>query len=140
MTAQEYLARPIRSASRNLLQLPEIVPLLYRHSRTGQDIDMKLAGIATACALMFISPLAFAQNAGTGSATTSGDSAVSPAAANPANGNASGANRPGPGAGIASGAMNNGTTGDTIGTGSGTLPAPAPGATATGPSTGGRKP
>src|ERR1700704_340434 len=43
MTAQEYLARPIRSASRNLLQLPEIVPLLYRHSRTGQDIDMKLA-------------------------------------------------------------------------------------------------
>jgi hypothetical protein len=36
--------------------------------------------------------------------------------------------------------MNNGTTGDTIGTGSGTPPAPAPGAGATGPSTGGRKP
>jgi hypothetical protein len=101
---------------------------------------MKLAVMATACALMFTSAPALAQSAGTGSATTSGDSAVSPASANPANGNATGANRPGPGAGIASGAMNNGTTGDTIGTGSGTPPAPAPGAGATGPSTGGRKP
>jgi hypothetical protein len=101
---------------------------------------MKLAVIAAACAVTFTSPLALAQNAGTGSTNTSGDSAVSPASANPANGSATGANRPGLGAGIASGAMNNGTTGDTIGTGSGTASAPAAGAAATGPSAGSRKP
>jgi hypothetical protein len=125
---------------RNLLQSPSIVPLLHRCSGIGQEIDMKLAMITAACAVLFTGPLALAQNAGTGSTNTSGDSAVSPATANPANGSATATNRPGPGAGIASGAMNNGTTGDTIGTGSGTPSAPAAGAAATGPSAGSRKP
>jgi hypothetical protein len=99
---------------------------------------MKLAGIATACAVVFTSPLALAQNAGTGSTATSGDAAVSPATP-PANGASSATTRPSAGGGINSGAMNNGTTGDTIGTGSGTSSTPAPGAGATSPGAGSRK-
>ena len=70
---------------------------------------------------------AFAQNASTGSTTTTGDAAVSPAISQPANASSSGDNRPSPGAGVASGVLNNGTTGDTIGTGHGTPAAPTTG-------------
>jgi hypothetical protein len=87
---------------------------------------MKKAWIATLSALLLTSSLVHAQNANTGSSTPPGDAAVSPATANPAGGS-SRTDRPSPGAGINSGAMNNGTTGDTIGTGPGTTSAPATG-------------
>jgi hypothetical protein len=87
---------------------------------------MKNTLIAAASALVLTGSLALAQNANTGSTTPSGDAAVSPATANPAGGS-SRTDRPSLGAGINSGAMNNGTTGDTIGTGRGTTSAPAPG-------------
>jgi hypothetical protein len=77
-------------------------------------------------ALVAVGPPALAQNASTGSTTTTGDAAVSPATPSPNGGVATTPNRPGAGAGVNSGALNNGTTGDTIGTGSGTVPAPAP--------------
>jgi hypothetical protein len=100
---------------------------------------MKFAMILTASAVILTSPFALAQNIGTGSATPSGDSAVSPAGGNPTNGGSSGTPRPSPGAGINSGAMNNGTTGDTIGTGSGTPSAPATGQPTTNTGPGSRK-
>lgn len=87
---------------------------------------MKKALIAAVSALVLISSLALAENANTGSTTRSGDAAVSPATANPAGG-PSRTDRPSPGAGINSGVLNNGTTGDTIGTGSGTTGGPAAG-------------
>src|SRR5450631_2324292 len=87
---------------------------------------MKKASIAALSALALTSSLALAQNANTGSSNPSGDSAVSPATVNPAGGS-SRTDRPSPGAGINSGAMNNGTTGDTIGTGHGTTSGPVPG-------------
>ena len=87
---------------------------------------MKNKLITAVSALVLSSSLALAQSANTGSTTPSGDAAVSPATANPA-GDSSRADRPGLGAGINSGAMNNGTTGDTIGTGTGTTGAPAAG-------------
>ena len=87
---------------------------------------MKNALIAAVSALVLTGSLALAQNANTGSTTPSGDAAVSPATANPAGG-PSRVERPSLGAGINSGAMNNGTTGDTIGTGRGTTSAPAAG-------------
>jgi hypothetical protein len=87
---------------------------------------MKNTLITAVSALILSSSLALAQNANTGSTTPSGDAAVSPATANPA-GSSSGTDRPSLGAGINSGAMNNGTTGDTIGTGTGTPGAPAAG-------------
>jgi hypothetical protein len=90
---------------------------------------MKFASIAAASAVIFTSSLALAQSAGTGS--TTGDAAVSPATVNPAG--STGANRSSLGAGVNSGAMNNGTTGDTIGTGPGTSSAPSTGQTATKP-------
>jgi hypothetical protein len=98
---------------------------------------MKNTWIAAASALVLTSSLALAQNANTGSSTPPGDAAVSPAATNPAGGS-SRTDRPSPGAGINSGAMNNGTTGDTIGTGSGTTGGPATGSGVTG-TTGARK-
>jgi hypothetical protein len=73
------------------------------------------------------SSLASAQNANTGSTTPPGDSAVSPATGNPTVSGPSRTERPSPGAGINSGAINNGTTGDTIGTGSATSGGPATG-------------
>jgi len=85
---------------------------------------MKLAVIAVAAAIHFANSMALAQNASTGSTTTTGDAAVSPAMSNPANTSSSSTNRPSPGAGVASGVLNNGTTGDTIGTGHGTPAAP----------------
>jgi hypothetical protein len=85
---------------------------------------MRFASIIAASAIIFTSSLALAQHAGTGSTTPSGDSAVSPATVNPAGNGSNGANRPSPGAGVNSGAMNNGTTGDTIGTGPGTSSVP----------------
>ena len=87
---------------------------------------MKFTVIA-ATALIFSNSLVLAQSASTGSTTTIGDSAISPASPSQTNGAATGANRPSsPGTGINSGAMNNGTTGDTIGTGPGTASGPAP--------------
>ena len=91
---------------------------------------MKNALIAAVAALVLTNSLALAQNTNTGSSTPSGDSAVSPATVNPAGGS-SRTDRPSPGAGINSGAMNNGTTADTIGTGSGTTSGPATGLGAT---------
>jgi uncharacterized protein YdeI (BOF family) len=76
---------------------------------------MKKVWIAAVSALVLTSSLAHAQNANTGSTTPAGDAAVSPATANPAGGS-SRTDRPSPGTGVNSGAMNNGTTGDTIGT------------------------
>jgi hypothetical protein len=87
---------------------------------------MKRAWIAALSALMLTGSLAHAQNANTGSNTPPGDAAASPATAKPAGGS-SRTDRPSPGAGINSGAMNNGTTGDTIGTGHGTTGEPATG-------------
>jgi hypothetical protein len=89
---------------------------------------MKFAIIALTAAAIFANSMALAQNFGTGSTTTTGDAAVSPATSNnPANASSRSDNRPSAGAGIASGAMNNGTTGDTIGTGHGTPAAPTTG-------------
>jgi hypothetical protein len=88
---------------------------------------MRFASVAALSALIFTSSLALAQNAATGSATPSGDSAVSPATVNPAGAGSNGADRSSLGAGVNSGAMNNGTTGDTIGTGSGTSSGPSTG-------------
>jgi hypothetical protein len=82
-----------------------------------------------AAALVLASSLAHAQTANTGSST--GDAAVSPATANPAGGS-SRTDRPTPGTGINSGVLNNGTTGDTIGTGPGTTSGPATGLGTTG--------
>ncbi|SDI12260.1 MULTISPECIES: hypothetical protein [Bradyrhizobium] len=98
---------------------------------------MKFAIIALAGAALFANSIALAQNASTGSTTTTGDAAVFPATSNPANAGSSSENRASPGAGIASGAMNNGTTGDTIGTGHGTPVAPTTG-TGTAPAPAGR--
>ena len=86
---------------------------------------MKMA-VIVATALIFSGSLVLAQNASTGSTATTGDSAVSPASPNLSNSSANATNRPSPGAGINSGAMNNGTTGDTIGTGPGTASRPEP--------------
>jgi hypothetical protein len=86
---------------------------------------MRAASITAVAAVIFTSSLAFAQNASTGSTTPSGDSAVSPAAVNPASGVSNGTHRSSPGTGVNSGAMNNGTTGDTIGTGPGTSSPPS---------------
>jgi hypothetical protein len=92
-----------------------------------EETEMKSAILVIAVAATFASPIARAQNASTGSSTTTGDAAVSPATPHPANASPGGDNRPSPGAGIASGAMNNGTTGDTIGTGHGTPAVPPTG-------------
>jgi len=59
-------------------------------------------------------------NAATGPAAPSGDAAVSPATGNGQAGTARTTDRPGVGNGINSGVLDNGTTGDTIGTGHGT--------------------
>jgi hypothetical protein len=88
---------------------------------------MKFAIIVVATAVLFANSMALAQNASTGSTITTGDAAVSPATSSPANAGSSSGNYPSPGAGIASGAMNNGTTGDTIGTGHGTAAGPTTG-------------
>ena len=85
--------------------------------------------LIAATALIFSGSLVLAQNASTGSTTTTGDAAVSPASPSLNNSSANGASRPNSSPGINSGAMNNGTTGDTIGTGSGTSSAPASSAT-----------
>jgi hypothetical protein len=102
---------------------------------------MRFAIIAAAGAgaIIFSASCALAQHAGTGATITAGDAAVSPATPNPANGASGSTNRPDLGAGIASGAVNNGTTGDTIGTGHGTSSTPAPSPGAASPAPGGRK-
>jgi hypothetical protein len=92
---------------------------------------MKKVWIAAVSALVLSSSLAHAQTANTGSTTPPGDAADSPATAGPAGGS-SHTDRPSPGAGINSGAMDNGTTGDTIGTGHGTTSGPAAAVGATG--------
>jgi hypothetical protein len=77
---------------------------------------MKLVPVAAVSAALLTNSPAFAQNAGTAATAPSGNSTVSPATGNPANAAPSGATRPSLdtslGAGIASGAINNGTTGD----------------------------
>jgi hypothetical protein len=73
-----------------------------------------------AAGLIFSGTAAFAQNASTGSTVTTGDSAVSPATANPVGDPVRSDDRASPGNGINSGTSSNGTTGDTIGTGRGT--------------------
>jgi hypothetical protein len=93
---------------------------------------MRFASFIAVSAVIFTSSLALAQNAGTGSTTPSGDSAVSPATVNPT-GSSTGTNRSSLGAGVNSGALNNGTTGDTIGTGSGTSSGPSTGQATTNP-------
>jgi hypothetical protein len=100
---------------------------------------MKIAVIAAASAMILTSSFALAQNTGTNPPAPSGDAAVSPAAANPVNSGSAGAGRQDLGAGIASGAVNNGTTGDTIGTGHGTSVAPATGLGTTSSATSGKK-
>jgi hypothetical protein len=76
--------------------------------------------LITATAMLLLSgSMVLAQNAGTGTTTSSGDSAVSPTTGNPVATTGIDA-RPSPGAGVNSGTLNNGTTGDTIGTGPGT--------------------
>jgi hypothetical protein len=97
-----------------------------------REFDMRFVSIIALSAVIFTSSMALAQNAGTGSATPSGDSAVSPATVNPAGGS-NGTNRSSLGAGVNSGAMNNGTTGDTIGTGPGTSSGPSTGQAPTNP-------
>jgi hypothetical protein len=99
---------------------------------------MKNTLIIAVSALVLTGSLALAQNANTGSTTPSGDAAASPATANPAGG-PSRSDRPSPGAGINSGAMNNGTTGDTIGTGSATSGGPTTGTTSAAGTAGVRK-
>ena len=85
---------------------------------------MKLT-VIVATTLIFSGSFVLAQNASTGSTTTTGDLAISPATPSQNNSSANGASRLSPGTGINSGAMNNGTTGDTIGTGPGTESGPA---------------
>jgi hypothetical protein len=80
---------------------------------------MKFTVIALA-GLIFSGTVAFAQNASTGSTVTTGDSAVSPATANPVGDPPRSDDRASPGNGVNSGTSSNGTTGDTIGTGRGT--------------------
>jgi hypothetical protein len=82
----------------------------------------KLA-MVTVTALVLLPAPGFAQGAGnaaTGRPAPLGDAAVSPATGNAQAGAARASDRPGVGAGINSGALDNGTTGDTIGTGHGT--------------------
>jgi hypothetical protein len=88
---------------------------------------MKFSMIAFATAALVANSMALAQNTGTASTAITGDAAASPAPSNPANTGSRIDNRPSLSAGIASGAMNNGTTGDTIGTGHGTAAAPTTG-------------
>jgi hypothetical protein len=85
---------------------------------------MKKTLLLTVSLLVLAGSAALAQNASTGATTTSGDSAVSPAAGGPP-GMSSGTNRPSQGTGVNSGVLNNGTTGDTIGTGPGTSGRPS---------------
>jgi hypothetical protein len=80
---------------------------------------MRSTVIAT-IGLILSTTLVSAQNASTGATITTGDSAVSPATANPVGGTARSEGRSSPGNGINSGTSSNGTTGDTIGTGRGT--------------------
>jgi hypothetical protein len=85
---------------------------------------MKFSALAAAT-LILSGSVVLAQNASTGSTTTTGDSAVSPASPKRTQDPANGITGSAPGEGINSGAMNNGTTGDTIGTGRGTSNEPA---------------
>jgi hypothetical protein len=83
--------------------------------------------IVIACAALVLSAsVVLAQNASTGATTTTGDASISPDSPNLSKDKASGASRAGLGNGVNSGVINNGTTGDTIGTGRGTSPEPAP--------------
>ena len=79
---------------------------------------MKIVAILIASGLAVGGSFAVAQTANTGSTAPRGDTAVSPAG-KAAGSDQSNASRPSPGSAVASGVLNNGTTGDTIGTGSG---------------------
>lgn len=82
-----------------------------------------VATVVLASTFVFGGPLASAQNASTGAVTKSSEAAA-PTKTDPNPGSTSD-NHPSLGAGIASGTANNGSTGDTIGTGHGTTPGPA---------------
>jgi hypothetical protein len=86
--------------------------------------DLRKLTMFTVAALMLSPASGLAQVAGnsaaTGPAAPSGDAAVSPASGNAQAGGARVSDRPGAGAGVNSGVLDNGTTGDTIGTGHGT--------------------
>lgn len=76
--------------------------------------------VVAAIGLILSTTTVLAQNASTGLTVTTGDSAVSPAAANPVGDTAHSESSATPGNGINSGTSSYGTTGDTIGTGRGT--------------------
>jgi hypothetical protein len=90
-----------------------------------EDTKLKIKLIIATTMFLLSGSMVLAQNAGTGTTTSPGDSAVSPARGNPVGATSGGDVRPSPGAGVNSGALNNGTTGDTIGTGPGTTNRPA---------------
>lgn len=98
---------------------------------------MKIAMAIAVSAVVWTNAPVLAQNASTGTTVTTGDSAVSPAAGDPAAANLPATKRENPAAGVNSGVLNNGTTGDTIGAGSGTSSAPSAGTAATGGSASG---
>jgi hypothetical protein len=100
---------------------------------------VKVTLITATAMLVLTGSISLAQNASPGAATTSGDSAVSPATSNPAGAASGGDLRPSQGAGVNSGVLNNGTTGDTIGTGPGTPNRPSDGLGPTSAPAGGRK-
>jgi hypothetical protein len=79
---------------------------------------MKIVAILIASGIALSGSLAVAQTVSAGSTTSRGDTAVSPAG-RATGGDQNQASRPSPGSGVNSGVLNNGTTGDTIGTGSG---------------------
>jgi hypothetical protein len=100
---------------------------------------VKITLITAAAMLVLTSSIALAQNASAGATTSSGDSAASPATSNPVGAASGGDIHPSQGAGVNSGVLDNGTTGDTIGTGPGTSNRPSDGLGPTSPPAGGRK-
>src|SRR5260221_12736094 len=82
-------------------------------SASAEEPNMKFAIIAVATAAIFANSMALAQNASTGSTTTTGDAPVSPTTANPVNTSSRSDNHQMPAAGIASTALDNESTDDT---------------------------
>jgi hypothetical protein len=93
-------------------------------------ISLQKFAVLTVATFLLLPASGFAQGVGntatTGPAAPSGDAAVSPSG-NASAGSVTANERPSAGMGVNSGVLNNGTTGDTIGTGHGT---PADGSTA----------
>jgi len=93
-------------------------------------ISLQKFAVLTVATLLLSPASGFAQGAGhvaaTGPAAPSGDGAVSPSGNAPTN-SVRANERPSAGMGLNSGVLNNGTTGDTIGTGHGTPTDSSPG-------------